>query len=312
MRKWISVLILALVIISVFFYICSHREEFARLLTLKLWQYLILSLLVISGIAINGLIMKILVDFLGIKLRVSEWLGLAAITSAGNYLFFRGGALTKAVYLKKIHRFPYADFLSVFGVIHCINLLVIGILGIIGSAILCFTHSIFNFTIFIVFVLVFGGALFFMLSVPEKWPFDIRFTKYFNKLSKSWWMIRNSKAVMLKLIIASILNLLIMALRLWAAYCFLFYKLLFNQALLLALLGAISVFLGLVPAGLGIREAVIGFSLKLLGGQVSTGVIAASLDRAVAIIWFGLLASIFACLLSWRATRNVQGERNDK
>ena len=55
--------------------------------------------------------------------------------------------------------------------------------------------------------------------------------------------------------------------------------------------------ISITSAGLGFREIVIGTISKMIGHQLTEGVIVASLDRVVAMFWVFLLGGVFSYLL---------------
>ncbi|MDG2027310.1 MAG: hypothetical protein P8J50_09385 [Acidimicrobiales bacterium] len=70
------------------------------------------------------------------------------------------------------------------------------------------------------------------------------------------------------------------------------------QAVALSVAGAITVAIGFVPGGLGVREGLIAALAPIIGLDVETGVLLGSLDR---VVWLAFLA--LAALVSVRAHR---------
>jgi uncharacterized protein (TIRG00374 family) len=83
----------------------------------------------------------------------------------------------------------------------------------------------------------------------------------------------------------------------------------FWYCLMLAPLSILTTFISITPAGLGIREAVICFTSKILGMGLNPGMYAASLDRAVVMFWVFILGPIFGYILIDRKRIPPNGER---
>jgi uncharacterized protein (TIRG00374 family) len=260
-------------------------------------DFVVLSCLVIATTFLNGLIIKALMEFFKIRIKAREWFGLSVVSSFGNYLPLRMGIVAKAVYLRKIHDFPYTHFISALGATYIVMFLSCGLIGMVGMSAVYFAFSAFSVVLFVLYAVIFLGALFFVIFPPKDSLSKRRFTKNIRDVIKGWDLIRKDKKLLLNLAYINVLLIFIYALRIYYASFALGYNFPFLCVLVIALPSLLSIFLTIIPGGFGIREAAIGFSFKLLGGEVTTGIVAGSLDRVVSFTWVVFLGAIFTWVL---------------
>lgn len=127
----ILVLIILIVWFAVYFY--QNIDDFKQLKIINAVYFVPLCIFFILFLINNGLILKYFLESFKIKLEFKEWFGLSVITTMGNYLTpFRGGAVARAVYLKKIHQFSYSYFLSTLAGIYIVIFLVYSFIGLLA------------------------------------------------------------------------------------------------------------------------------------------------------------------------------------
>ncbi len=298
--------VLLLIVAGFFFYVRRHSDEFRKILSVRFIDFVVISCLVLTTHVLNGLIIKVLVGFFDIRIKASEWFGLSVINKLGNYTPLRIGLVLRAAYLKKAHNFPYTAFISSMGVASVIIILASGLIGIAGMAVMYFTFDAFSPVLFLLFVLISLGALFLIVFSPVVRSSENKFMRRIFNIIEGWNSMKKDKKILLKLFCINILAIFVYALRVYYASFALGYNFPFLYALLIGIPSSLSVFLIIVPAGLGVREAVMGFSSKLLAKTTLSGVVIGSLDRAVAMIWVIVLGSIFALLLSRRLAKKTK------
>jgi len=80
--------------------------------------------------AVSGLVLRELSLFFGVRLNGTEWYGLPAATTMGNYLTpASGGLVARAVYLRQRYGMSYPRFLTLLSSGYLINFLVISAVG---------------------------------------------------------------------------------------------------------------------------------------------------------------------------------------
>ena len=294
---------LILIIAGFFFYIRRNSDEFEKILSLRLIDFVVISFLVIVSQILNGLIIKVLVEFFDVRLKASEWFGLSVINRLGNYLPLQIGPVLRAAYLKKVHNFPYTAFISSTGVHYIIIILSSGLIGMLGMTAMYYMFNTFSLVLFIFCALIFLGALFLIIFSPTFKSSDSKFRRRISNVIEGWNSVKKNRKLLLKLFCIYILTIFVLALRIFYASFALGYNFPFLYALLIAVPVLLSGFLIIVPAGLGVREAVMGISSKLLVGTGLSGVVIGSLDRLVTMAWVIVLGSVFGLMLSRRLAK---------
>lgn len=240
--------------------------------------------------------MKVLTDSLGLRLESRDWIGVAIVQSFLNYLPLKGGMLANAVYLKRWHSFPYMRFFSMIGSSSLVTILSAGFIGLIVSSFYYFQGNISVIMPFL-FLSLFIFPLFFIASSSR---FDLsegRLRRRLSDVLEGWNMIRRKRASLYSLILLDILSVFIFSMRYYLAFRVFSFSIPFSYCIILAPMSILSTLIGFTPAGLGIREALIGFISKILGTGLNPGIYAASLDRAVVMFWVFILGPIFSYIL---------------
>lgn len=297
-KKAVMLLSFFLVLVAAFLFMRAHIEEFKKFLEISFIDFLFLSSLVVFSIFLHGLIVKECVRHFGIDLRLSEWFGLSAMNAYANYLFFRSGTVTNALYLKNRYKFPLATFISVVCALYVVALFSYGFVGIAASSVLYLKYSTFNILIFSAFGFLLLSALLAFFFLPSKIEEDPGGSSILQKVRYGWGAICGDRRLIYKLMAITFVIIFTYALRLFYCYNRFFLELPYVKALFLSIAGLLSGLFNVTPAGLGVKEALIGLTASLTGGQLRTGVAVAVLDRAVAMGWILLLGSVFSFRLA--------------
>lgn len=251
--------------------------------------------------------MKVLTESLDLRLEPRDWMGVAVMQSFLNYLPLKGGMFANALYLKQWHNFSYMKFISMIGSSGLITILSVGLIGLIVSSFYYFYGNISMilpclFSSLVVFTLLF-------IVFSARFDFSEGALKRLNQVVEGWNMIRTERTSLVSLILLDLLSALIFSMRYYIAFRAFSMNIPFWYCLMLAPLSILTTFISVTPAGLGIREAVIGFTSKILGTGLNPGMYAASLDRAVVMFWVFILGPIFGYVLIEREKIPPNGER---
>lgn len=299
LKRRLSLIILIVIIFVLGAYVYRHAHEFTIISQINPLFLLPLFLCVFSIMLFNGLLTKLFVSLFGTKLTPKEWFGLAAITAMGNYLVpFRGGAASKALYLKKKHNFPYTTFLATFSAYYLLVFSVGSVLGLLTLTLLHLTHQLTDWRLFLFFLIVglaIWGALRFSDYIPQG---DSRFFKRWRNLNQGWQHIKGNKAFLVKIV--SIIFLLYMAgsLQFYYVYRAISHEIPYLAALFIAILTSFSLFISITPGNLGVQESVIAIISKLLGLGFNEGLLVAGLLRVVLIGVAFTFGPIFSYILT--------------
>ena len=113
LRKLLSVIALLVLVGLLITYIHNNWSQFQQLRLLSPIAIGSLIIIFIAFLWLNGLLLKSLVKPFGVNLSPNEAFGLSAITNFYNTITpFRGGAASRAIYLKNKHNFSYTKFLA--------------------------------------------------------------------------------------------------------------------------------------------------------------------------------------------------------
>jgi len=305
-KKRIFQIVILIILIAWFgVYLHQHLEEFQQLKIANFFYAIPLGMLFICLLINNGLIVKYLLEPFEITLKFKEWFGLSVITSLGNYLTpFRGGAIARAVYLKKIHQFSYSHFLSTLAGIYIVIFLVYSLFGLSAMTLLNYYYGIFNALIFVFFL----GLFLFLLAIIVFSP-EIKKTKYsfINKcieVINGWHLVKSNKKVLFATTLITIINVVIMVLMMLLEFKIFGVNIGLLNILFLSIISTFGSFISITPGALGIKEAIVAFTATVINLPISQVLAVSILDRAVGLAIIFILGPIFSYLL--------MNQKNDK
>jgi len=302
-------------------YVVRHWQEFAPQAEVQMVQVLPLGLVTLAQFFFNGLLTRIFVGLFGVELSFREWFGLAAITAAGNYLApLRGGMLGKAVYLRRRHGFPYADFAAVVTASYALLFLLYSAYGllILGWACLfsgwCGDGRVWGF-LAVVFcslaVLLWASgrrqsedkqsSAACYPSPQERPPRPTqqaaRLIQLYHRLWCGWHILRRQRKVLAGVLLVMSANLLVSSLQLYLAYSAFGYPRVYAGLLLMSIFAGFSLLLSITPGNLGIHEALMAFLSQTFGMGFGEGLLAATLVRLVSMTLAFALGPLYSFLL---------------
>ncbi len=291
-------------IVSLFFYYLSKNlSDFKTLFSLAFTSATIILLLLytiisISNIFSNGILLDVLTSAFGIKLKLKESFGLAMITRFYNYITpFHGGMAARAVYLKKKHNFPYVHFLATLSAIYLIIFLIGSLAGLISMLFIWLYYGLFNWIIFLGFDIIF----LIMVSVITLSPkFPERKNKWlarFIKVINGWHLIKNNKKVIFTTALISLIQLGLGAINTIILYSIFEIEIGFFKALFITSIGSIALLVSMTPGNLGIGDAINVFSATLIGVGLTEAIAATVLGRAINLLIIFILGPIFSYIL---------------
>jgi len=304
-KKIFQILVLVILISWFVVYFYQNIDNFKQIKIVNPFYILPLGIFVILFLISNGLILKYLLDPFKIKLKPKEWFGLSVITSMGNYLTpFRGGALAKAIYLKKVYQFPYSYFLSTLAGIYVIMFLVYSFVGLIAMFFLYHFLEIFNVLIFVVFLVVFLSLLGIVIFSPKIKESKYSFINKFIKVLNGWHLIKSNKRSIRFIGLISLIMVGVMVLRIFLEFKVFGLEISFLSALFLSIVSILGSFISITPGALGIREAMVVFTATVINIPASQVLAVSILDRVIILAVIFILGPIFSYIL--------MNQKNDK
>lgn len=278
-------------------YVRDHLSEFSNLSDISIYYITVISILYLCFLAGNGLFLKIVIVDFGIDLNFSEYYSLSVITGFGNiFLPMRGGAGFRAVYLKSKYNFDYSYFVSSLAGNYLISFNITSLTALAGLVAFHSGGGDFNYP---------AAAVFFALTAATSWaiflpPSSMNWLpvawvrERANQILSGWQIIRKSRRTVLRLIGVSVANILTSAAITWAEFAAFGMNdtsgssIGFVQSLIFTTIGGLSMFVGITPAALGIRESLLMFSSNFLGISPAQALAVSLLDRSVNFLVLGI------------------------
>lgn len=252
-----------------------------------------LMLIAFASIVINGLIMSGLVSQFGVKLHMWESIGLAATGSLGNYLPVpQAGAVVRGLYLKKVHQLPYNAFTATVLVTYVMMLPAIGVLGLLGLAMIPFNGGVSLWPLWCLFggmaasVAVFGPAM----GVLRPFKLFSRFREGVDILLKHH--------ILWRMAILQVAQLILTAIVLCVSFMALGRPIEWQAGLILGLFSNCAGIFNITVGNLGVTESATALGAYFLGGDRHLAVVAYSVYRLASIAVLIIVSALF--MLLWR------------
>ena len=305
-KQIFQILVLVILIGWFWVYFFQNIDEFRQIKIVNAFYIVPLGILFIFSLINNGLILKYFLIPFGIKLKFKEWFGLAVITSMGNYLTpFRGGAVARAVYLKKIHQFSYTHFLSTLAGMYVVIFLIYSFIGILSVFFLHQFLGIFNVLIFIVFLGLFLFLLGIVIFSPKIQETKFPFLNFFINIINGCHLTKSDKKVVGIIGLISLINVGIMVLMMFLGFRVFGIEIPLLSVLFLSIVSTLGLFISITPGALGIKEAIVAFTAVVINIPISQALTVSILDRVVGLGIIFILGPIFSYVL-------MNQKRNDK
>jgi uncharacterized membrane protein YbhN (UPF0104 family) len=263
--------------------------------------------LIIISVLLIGLQNQVVVSHLGFPLRFLQWAGLAFTSTLANYILpMRAGAVMRAEYYKQRCGLALTSFGSSMALVYVTTLLANSIIGLCVMLFLKLKTGILSIPLFWGFLaVVFICLIALVLSPrPSEKQQSSRIIGALVRIHSGWDQLRRSPLLLLETIVISLALTVIYAIRLSIAFAATGHIVSAPGCLLAAALVSVSMFIGLTPASLGIREAAIVFASMAVGVTPEISLVAGAIDRAVAMLVVFILGPISMIGLS-RQTRGL-------
>lgn len=282
MKKILLIIIWIALVAGLIFYLVSHSEDLAQMLSLSAENITALLALAVITLVLNGVELKLLISAKEVNLGFWECFHLANVASSANYLPLRAGLIAKAFYLKKRHGLLYRNFADITIAGLLITFMTIFALGAVFVVLNYIVTGKFFLVLFLIFSTVFLVLLLlsaFLILVHRSFKWE-----KLGLLGSGLRYILGEGFLLVKLIAVNLASIIVMGLRFFVSFRALSYSASFLLSLLCALGKKVVVIIGIAPSGLGISEAFAGAISELMKGGLEVGVFAASIDRVISII----------------------------
>ncbi len=298
LKYFYLVFILVIVILAVIFFKNNLNEIIETIRKVSFFDFLILSTLTIITIILNGNKIEILTRYYNLKLKFKEWFGLSAITTMSNYLApFGLGMSLRGIYLKKKHNFSYKLFLTTLATSYLTSFLLYSLVGILIILYAYLKYNFFNLLISLIFIITFIACLAIIIFSPKIRYSKNKYVNHFIWIINNWNKMKKNWRLLIKLSLNDFFSLLNYSIRIFFIFYILSNKISFTSGILISLLTLFSLIIGLTPASIGVKEALIVYSTTVIGKSINLGILVAAIDRGVSIVYVFILGGIFSYLL---------------
>jgi uncharacterized membrane protein YbhN (UPF0104 family) len=285
MTRWLKNLLGIIIIGLLLWYLAQHWDSLEGLVNLKLSTIIYLFVAMTVGVVVGSYTIQHLMVPFGIRPGFGEMFHLHNATILLNYMPMKFGTLFRANYLKRHYGLIYAHFTVLF--IHLLILMTTAA-AVVGLIVLLTVYGVNRYETFllaIIFlaVLIFSVALVF-IPLPA--------VKGTNKLTVTLHNLAQGRKMLTENKFDLCINMLL------ATGCFLsssvqlaiIYHSMGQNVhpagyLVLGAVAYVTMFLGITPGSLGLRELALALGAVALGIDFSVGSLAAVIDRAVFLVW---------------------------
>lgn len=281
-KKILSGALVCLMMGALVVYGYRNKELFAGLLEVQAGFILVLAGMWVALLRLAGERTQLFVGLFDVDLPAREALRLEIATSMSGYLIpFKGSQVTKAVYLKKRHGFPYAGFVTVLLASYPLKFLAVAVTGVALSLLLYFERGMLELRVlgFFLILMAFTGVV---LKVPISIPAtQNKLLEGLRSALEGWQLLREDPSLILRIMLLFAASCVVVGGQLFVAYNALSIGAELLPALLIGTLYTFTFFTSATPGSSGFAEAVAGAASHLLQIGFAEGVVTAVLVRGV-------------------------------
>jgi hypothetical protein len=296
MTRWLKNVLGIVIIGLLLWYLAKHWDSLKGLINLQLSTIIYLFVTMTIGVCVGAYTIRHLTTAFCISPRFAEMFHLHNATILLNYMPMKFGTLYRANYLKRHYGLMYAHFMVLF-----IYLLILTTMAaaVIGLLVLLTVYGLNRYEtlllgLIFVAVLIFSVILLF-IPLPA--------IKGTNKLTIALRNFAQGRKMMTENAFDLCVSMLL------AAGCFLSSSIqlavIYHSMgqdihpagyLVLGAVAYVTMFLGITPGSLGLRELALAFAAVALGIDFNVGSLAAVIDRAVVLVWsvtIGIASTVY-------------------
>jgi len=312
-RKKLFLIAVVAILVGFFsYYIATHLSDFKVFLRVSPRYIVIIAGLYLSFLVVNGACLKFIILDFGINLEFFEYTIISIFTTFTNtFLPFRGGAGARAVYLKKKYNLSYFNFVASLAGNYVIVFSLNSAVALIVMAFLYLRNGYYSLPVAGVFLSIFVAILYAIIFAPKNFNFiPIKFVREKgNIIIKGWDTIRTNVKNMLTLYVLALVNLFLISLMTLFEFYALGIKTItgesvnFLQALFLATVNSLSLFISITPASLGIRESLLMLVSNIVNIESSAALSISLLERAISFSLLLLLSPLVSYFVKQELSR---------
>ena len=291
MKKFKAVagyLVLIATLLFFVYYAIKHPQFWHELENLNIFIILLLLILYLIFLVSSIFILKYTVDYCGKKISFKNNLQLSAYSAIINFFGpLQSGPGFRAVYLKTNYKIKLRNFFEASIVYYLFFAAISAICIVIGS-------KFWKWTILLAPLILLGAFIIFRWQ-KSRTP----------EIKDEAINTRNTKLIIIKIGIATLLQILIISVIYFTELRIVNSSISFRQAIAYTGVANFALFVSITPGAIGIREAFLLFSQKLLHMPSKTIIAASVIDRAIYIVFLGILF-IFAASMHINEKLNIK------
>ncbi|BHH82928.1 lysylphosphatidylglycerol synthase transmembrane domain-containing protein [Desulforhopalus sp. 52FAK] len=306
-RNALSIFFLTLFTTWLIYYIRNNIHEFEIIFNLSWLPTIILTFLIFGESIFSGLFTKVVMEHFAIRLKWREWYGLSVITRFWNIILpFRGGAGVRALYLKRVYKFPFTKFFATLLSLYFLIFIINSAIGTACVILLYLLNNILIYQLLIFFIIIFlliCAFIFLPIKIPES-----RFTllNKINQATTAWHGINKDFDAMKQLIGITIINSVVGLYLVYYSYYAFGVQLSLFQSLLISTLFNFTAMINITPGSIGVVESIMVITAQIFGISPTESLLAAGLIRVIHLILMIILGIFF----NYKLGLNLRGKKN--
>ncbi len=294
----ISIVIVLALLALFLFYLKHHTNRLKELSLASPKLLIVLFFFYILDYFITSMITIIAFKSTTIKIGLFESFQLILTKNFYNLITpFKGGLAAKALYLNQKHKVDYTTFLSCISAAGLISFTVSTLIGLTALIYIFINHKIFNWPIFIVFLLIFIALFLILIFAPKIRELKYKWVNHLIRILNGWRNLTKNIKYVIAITFISIIQLTLLALMLHLQFHVFDLKISFIKCLFLVCVTDLSLLIAITPSGLGIQEATTAFAAISIGITPDQSLPALILGRAVSLTILLVLGPIFSYFL---------------
>ena len=263
-------------------YIVNNWDKLKPITTIPFEIFGAIVLCILLTWLLNSTQSYYLLNAQGIRIGFSEIFLLYSACTFVNYLPFRFGTILRFHYLKTAHSLTYTRAISVTSVRAVILIYSAGMLGLLGTLGVFWSHGHFSLQLIVFFsLMVILPTVAACCPLPRIYSAKNKFYNIWNDFVDGFGMLRSQPWITLKVMLVLFCQLICVALRFFFCFQVLDLQPSLFVLLLLAPVSVLTMLISLTPGGIGLREALMGYLTFATGSDFSDGIITGTIDRAM-------------------------------
>ena len=294
-KNFINLLTIVISIIFLLGYIISNYRQIYFLFSISFLQVFFITLFLVLTVLTRGLLNTYFYRQLKVPLSYYDGTELAIINILGNIFPFSGGLFAKGLYLKNHYQLQFTKYFSSTASLSVCFIAVNGILNLLCVVILSLLN--YNVPAILTSAFVLMSSTIFLLWIPVNFNFfPKRFQLHVHNIQVGWSLLIKQPFFFICVIMIQLVSLFFVALRLWIMYKVFSIHVSILICLMLAGLFILISIINIAPAGIGIREGVLGGVSYLMGYPFGISASVIAFDRVCSIFIVFLMGLVFSAI----------------